>query len=52
MASKKITMSLSEKTIEILEKIAAEKGLKKSAVVALAVSEYADRQKGVVHENK
>lgn len=52
MAGKKITMSLSEKTIEILEQIAAEKGLKKSAIVALAVSEYADKQKGEVHEGK
>ena len=52
MGSKKITVSLSEKTITLLEQIAEEKGLKKSAVVALAVAEYADRQKGGVHTDK
>jgi Ribbon-helix-helix protein, copG family. len=52
MAGKKITMSLSEKTAEILERLANEKGMKKSAIVALALAEYAEKQKGVVHEGK
>ncbi len=49
MAGKKITVSLSEKTLEILERLTEEKGMKKSAIVALALAEYADRQKGDVH---
>lgn len=52
MSGKKITMSLSEKTVEILEKMANEKGMKKSAIVALALIEYADRQKGESSESK
>lgn len=52
MAGKKITMSLSEKTLDILEKLAEEKGMKKSAIVALALAEYADRQKGESNERK
>lgn len=52
MAGKKITMSLSEKTLETLEKIAEEKGMKKSAIVALAIAEYADKQEGKVHDGK
>lgn len=48
MAGKKITMSLSEKTVEILEEIAKEKGLKKSAIVTLAVLEYVAKQKGEI----
>lgn len=52
MAGKKITMSLSDKTLETLEKMAEEKGMKKSAIVALALAEYADRQKGESNEDK
>lgn len=52
MTSKKITMSLSEKTMEVLEKLAEEKGIKKSAIVALAIAEYAERQKGESSDKK
>lgn len=52
MAGKKVTMSMSERTLELLEKLSAEKGMKKSAIVALAVAEYAERQKGAVHGSK
>jgi len=52
MAGTKITMSLSEKTIEILENLAEKKGMKKSAIVALALAEYAEKQKGESNENK
>lgn len=48
MAGTKITMSLSEKTYEMLNELAAEKGLKKSAIVALALDEYYRKQKGEV----
>lgn len=52
MAGKKITMSLSEKTLQMLEQIAEEKGVKKSAIIALAVEEYFRAQKGEGNENK
>ena len=50
MAGTKITMSLSEKTFETLKQLAEAKGMKKSAIVALALAEFAERQKGEVHE--
>ena len=52
MAGTKITMSLSEKTFETLKQLAEAKGMKKSAIVALALAEFAERQKGEVHEGK
>lgn len=52
MAGKKVTMSLSEKTLEILEEMADKKGMKKSAIVALAIAEYAEKQKGEVYTEK
>lgn len=52
MAGKKITMSLSEKTLQMLEQIAEEKGVKKSAIIALAVEEYYRGQKGESNERK
>jgi hypothetical protein len=52
MAGKKITMSFSEKTSEILERLSDEKGMKKSAIVALALAEYEEKQKGEVHDGK
>lgn len=50
MASKKFQITLSEKTMEMLETVCKEKGLKKSIVIALAIEEYA--KKGAVHEDK
>lgn len=50
MASKKFQITLSEKTMEVLEKICEEKGLKKSVVIALAIEEFS--KKGVAHEDK
>ena len=52
MPGKTITISLSEKTLEILTEIAAKKGMKKSAIVALALAEYAEKQKGGSNEGK
>lgn len=52
MAGTKITMSLSEKTFETLKQLAEAKGMKKSAIVALALAEFTERQKGEVHEGK
>ncbi len=46
MASKKITISLSEKNLENLEALVSEKGLKKSAIISLALDEYVKKQKG------
>ena len=52
MAGKKVTMSLSEKTLEILEEMADKKGMKKSAIVALALAEYAEKQNGEVYAER
>lgn len=52
MSGKKVTMSFSEKTLELLERLSAEKGIKKSAIVALAVAEYADKQQKGVAERE
>lgn len=52
MAGTKITMSLSDKTLETLKQLAEAKGMKKSAIVALALAEFAEKQKGEVHEGK
>lgn len=51
MAGTKITMSLSEKTLNVLTELAADKGMKKSAIVALALDEYYKKQKGEVHQD-
>ena len=45
MAGTKITMSLSEKTFETLKQLAEAKGMKKSAIVALALAEFAEGRK-------
>ena len=50
MAGTKITMSLSEKTLDILKELADDKGMKKSAIVALALDEYYRKQKGEVQD--
>lgn len=50
MASKKFQITLSEKTMELLEKICEEKGLKKSVVIALAIEEYS--KKGESNDGK
>lgn len=52
MAGTKITMSLSEKTLDILTELAADKGMKKSALVALALDEYYKNQKGESNKSK
>lgn len=50
MAGTKITMSLSEKTLDILKELADDKGMKKSSIVALALDEYYRKQKGEVQD--
>ena len=45
MSGTKITVSLSQKTIETLDHFAETKGLKKSAVIALALAEMAERER-------
>lgn len=52
MAGIKITMSLSEKTLEMLKEMAENKGVKKSAIVALALEEFYRKQKGEIPEEK
>lgn len=52
MSTKKITVSLSEKTIQMLEQLAERKGLKKSALVTVALDEYAKQQGGAVDASK
>lgn len=44
MACNKITISVSEKTMELLVNLAAEKGMKKSAIIALALAELNDNE--------
>lgn len=43
--TRKITISLANKTLELLEQLANEKGIKKSAIVSLALAEYYESQK-------
>lgn len=50
MATKRIMITLSEKAMAELERLAEEKGMSKSVLIALALEEYA--KKGVVHEGK
>lgn len=52
MAGKKITMSLSETTLRMLDEVSEKKGMKKSAIIALLVEEYYRQQKGVSNEGK
>lgn len=41
---KRITISLSDKVLESLEKLAKDKGLSKSAMVTLALDEYSRKE--------
>lgn len=50
MATKRIMITLSEKAVTELERLAEEKGMSKSVLIALALEEYA--KKGAVHESK
>lgn len=52
VVGKKITISLSEKMLEVLEEMASEKGVKKSMIITLALIEYMEKQKGEVHIKK
>lgn len=52
MSTKKVTFSLSEKTIAMIERLAESKGLKKSALVTVALNEYIKLQEGEVNEAK
>lgn len=47
MAGTKITMTFSDKTLGVLDKLAEDKGMKRSAIVALALDEFwKEQQKG------
>lgn len=41
---KRITISLSDKVLENLEKLSKEKGLSKSAMITLALEEYSRKE--------
>lgn len=54
MMGRKICMTLSERTMDLLDRLAAEKGVKKSAIVSLAVAEYAadEERKNITERGK
>lgn len=49
MASSKFQITLSEKTMEILDELCEKKGFKKSVIIAIAIEQM---QKGESNENK